>query len=46
MTKSAINSTWTDGYLTADVLTFGNFYIGIDTLLLLYLQMDLTPGQT
>jgi len=30
--KSAINSSWSEGYLTADVLSFGNFYVGIDSI--------------
>jgi Peptidase family M23 len=30
--KSAMNSFWSDGYLSADVLSFGKFYIGIDTV--------------
>ena len=30
--KNAVNSFWSDGYLTADVLSFGRFYIGIDTI--------------
>jgi hypothetical protein len=30
--KNAVNSSWTDGYLSADVLSFGEFFIGIDTI--------------
>jgi Peptidase family M23 len=30
--KIAENSTWADGFLTAEVLSFGRFYIGIDTV--------------
>jgi hypothetical protein len=30
--KIAVNSFWSDGFLTADVLSFGRFYIGIDTV--------------
>jgi len=30
--KNAVNGFWSDGYLTADVLSFGRFYIGIDTI--------------
>jgi hypothetical protein len=30
--KNAINSILTDGYLTAEVLSFGKFYIGIDSV--------------
>jgi hypothetical protein len=32
LNRSAINSSWNDGYLTAEVMTFGRFYIGIDTV--------------
>ncbi|MCE5344896.1 MAG: M23 family metallopeptidase [Bacteroidales bacterium] len=28
--KNPVNSTWSDGYLTANVLSFGKFYVGID----------------
>ena len=30
--KSALNSAWSEGYLTSQALTFGKFYIGIDTV--------------
>ena len=30
--KGALNSTWKDGYLTAEASSFGNFFIGIDTI--------------
>ena len=30
--KSALKSSWTDGYLTADALSFGMFYVGLDTV--------------
>jgi hypothetical protein len=30
--KNAINSSWSDGYLTAEVRAFGNYYAGIDTI--------------
>ena len=30
--ESAIKSIWTNGYLTADVLAFGKYYAGIDTI--------------
>jgi hypothetical protein len=30
--KSPMNSVWSEGYLTADVLSFGRFYVGIDTI--------------
>jgi hypothetical protein len=30
--KSAMNSNWSDGYLTAEVPAFGKFYIGIDSV--------------
>jgi Peptidase family M23 len=30
--KNAVNSSWSDGYLTADVRSFGNYYAGMDTI--------------
>lgn len=30
--KNALNSTWSDGYLTAEAFNFGQYYIGIDTI--------------
>jgi hypothetical protein len=30
--KNTLNSTWKDGYLTAESMSFGNFYVGIDTV--------------
>jgi hypothetical protein len=30
--KIAVNSKWSDGFLTADVFAFGKYYIGIDTI--------------
>lgn len=30
--KSVLNSTWIDGYLTAEAMSFGNFIVGIDTI--------------
>jgi len=30
--KIAVNSKWEDGYLTANVMTFGNYYVSIDTI--------------
>jgi len=30
--KSPANSFWAEGYLTAEILSFGKFYIGIDTI--------------
>jgi hypothetical protein len=32
MKKIAANSTWVEGYLTADVLSFGRYFVGIDTV--------------
>ncbi len=32
MKKSAVNTQWDDGYLTAEVSSFGNYYAGIDTV--------------
>jgi Membrane proteins related to metalloendopeptidases len=30
--RSGIKSTWAEGYLSADLLSFGRFYVGIDTI--------------
>jgi hypothetical protein len=30
--KTGVNSIWNEGYLSADVLSFGRFYIGMDTI--------------
>jgi hypothetical protein len=30
--NNPLKSTWSDGYLTAEPMVFGNFYIGIDTI--------------
>jgi len=30
--KNALISTWKDGYLTAESMSFGNFFVGIDTV--------------
>lgn len=32
MSKTAASSSWNDGYVTADLLSFGRYYIGIDTI--------------
>jgi hypothetical protein len=29
--RNAINSSWNEGYISADVRSFGNYYVGIDT---------------
>ncbi len=36
--KIAVNSKWSDGFLTGDVLSFGKFYVGIDTV-----KPEITP---
>lgn len=30
--KSGVNSSWSNGFLSAEVLSFGRYYIGIDTI--------------
>jgi hypothetical protein len=30
--RNAVNSYWTEGYISADVKSFGKYYVGIDTL--------------
>ncbi len=42
--NSAINSIWSEGYLTAEVLSFGRFYIGIDTVAPVISPNGLTSG--
>jgi hypothetical protein len=42
--RNAINSTWTDGYLTAEVLSFGRFYVGIDTVAPVISANGMVPG--
>jgi hypothetical protein len=42
--KSAMNSIWSEGYLTAEVLSFGNFYIGIDSVAPVIYPNGLVPG--
>lgn len=32
MSKSPVSSTFTEGFVKADVLSFGNFFVGIDTI--------------
>jgi hypothetical protein len=41
---NGINGIWTDGYLSADVLAFGRFYIGIDTIAPVISAYGLAPG--
>jgi hypothetical protein len=42
--KSAANSSWQEGYLTADVLSFGRYFVGIDTIAPYITANGLTPG--
>ena len=42
--KSAMNSTWSEGNLTAEVLSFGKFYIGIDSVAPVITPSGLSPG--
>jgi hypothetical protein len=42
--KNAVNGFWSDGYLTADVLSFGRFYIGIDTVAPVISANELVQG--
>jgi hypothetical protein len=43
--KIAVNSFWTEGSLTADVLSFGRFYIGIDTIAPVISAEGFVPGE-
>jgi hypothetical protein len=40
----AMNSVWTEGYLSAEALSFGKFYIGIDTVAPVISANGLVPG--
>jgi hypothetical protein len=42
--KSAASSSWEDGYLTADVLSFGRYFVGIDTVAPYITAMGIIPG--
>lgn len=42
--KNALNSEWSGGYLTADAMSFGRFYVGIDTIPPVITASELTNG--
>lgn len=42
--KSSLNSVWSDGYLSTEVLSFGRFFIGIDTVAPLISANGLVAG--
>jgi hypothetical protein len=42
--KTPTNSTWDEGYLTADVLSFGKYFVGIDTVSPYITANGLLPG--
>jgi hypothetical protein len=42
--KNPMNSSWSDGYMTTEVLSFGKFYIGIDTIAPVISAYGLAPG--
>lgn len=42
--KSALNSTWSDGYLTSEALSFGKFFVDIDTIAPDISANGLVPG--
>jgi hypothetical protein len=42
--KRSLPSTWSEGYLKAEALTFGKFYIGIDTIPPLIMANGLVSG--
>ncbi len=44
MSKTPLSSTFTEGFLKADALSFGNFFIGIDTISPSIAAPGLTPG--
>jgi hypothetical protein len=42
--KNAVSSSWSGEYLSAEVLSFGDFYIGLDTIPPAISPNGLTPG--
>ncbi|HEX2968911.1 MAG TPA: M23 family metallopeptidase [Bacteroidales bacterium] len=44
MSKTPVSSTFSDGFLKADILSFGNFYVGIDTIAPSIYAPSLSPG--
>ena len=42
--KNAVSSSWSGEYLSAEVLSFGDFYIGLDTIPPAISPYGLTPG--
>jgi Peptidase family M23 len=42
--KVAFNSAWDEGYLSAEVLSFGRFYVGLDTIAPVISALGLVPG--
>jgi hypothetical protein len=42
--KNGINSTYSHGYVTGDILAFGDYYVGIDTLAPSISANGLVPG--
>jgi hypothetical protein len=44
LSKVPVNSTWDDGYVKAEVMTFGNYYVGIDTVSPSIIPQNISPG--
>ena len=44
MSKIPVNSTWTEGFLKSEVLSFGDFFVGIDTISPEIIPQNLVPG--
>jgi hypothetical protein len=44
-TKIAVNSFWSDGYLSADVLALGRYFVGIDTTKPIISAVGLTKNE-
>jgi hypothetical protein len=42
--RTPVNATWSEGFLKADVSTFGDYFIGIDTLSPSIIPQNLTNG--
>lgn len=42
--KNGVNSNYSDGYVTGDILAFGDYYVGIDTVAPSISANELIPG--
>jgi hypothetical protein len=44
LSKVPVNSTWDDGYVKAEVMTLGNYYVGIDTVSPSIIPQNISSG--